>query len=325
MSTKRIVAEARFCPNYIFHLLAVAGVGFESDYAQRYSGSVFAADREFVVTHRKLLTFGSGSGGELCDAVIFLPIYFDLEHPEQLGRYYDVLCAALRNDDVSDFMRAYAARLADLERTWVKVNAEDVRSLSVHADALTEIGQIMARNVASYRADIWPSESARMGKIADKVNTYVSKYDLISRWERLTSRPFLFDQYTILLCSAIKNGPNANSIGYDLNVFYSDSDFDWMCQFISHEIGTHLLIRDFRAASEQPGISWKTLYAANESLARYLNCRVLGESEVTYRLDQFHAERFSAIFDSIYSHKPDVDFKWLLLEAVKRFEDSIDK
>jgi len=117
-----------------------------------------------------------------------------------------------------------------------------------------------------------------------------------------------FGAYEIVLVSATKNGPTANSLGYGRNVFYSSSDFDWLTQFISHETGTHILMGMLKAyvrpadgragaggdtAPADPGgagqgpdgpgaapYGFDLVYQAFENLARLYNTLILGTADI---------------------------------------------
>ncbi len=71
---KPIVATVEVGPNYIFHLMAVAGVGFESEYATTYGASVEPEDLETLRALHGRLIFQDGHGGELASIALFIPV-----------------------------------------------------------------------------------------------------------------------------------------------------------------------------------------------------------------------------------------------------------
>ncbi len=82
-SRRPIEAVIQFGTNYVFHLAAVARIGFDSEYADNYANSVSASDLDFLRAHRHLLTFGMGAGSDLVAVFLFFPAYFDLQTETQ--------------------------------------------------------------------------------------------------------------------------------------------------------------------------------------------------------------------------------------------------
>jgi len=76
---KHVVAVVEPGPDYSFHLLAVARVGFAGEYAERHRATVSAADRRCLEEHAALLAFGDGRRGKLTSLLVFLPAYLNLD------------------------------------------------------------------------------------------------------------------------------------------------------------------------------------------------------------------------------------------------------
>jgi hypothetical protein len=146
---------------------------------------------------------------------------------------------------------------------------------------------IFSRRPRASRPAVWPRERPALEAAADCLNSRLAATDLLGRWEEVTGIEFRAPRYDFVLSSAIENGPNANSLGYERTLFRPGPDLAWAVQFMSHEVGTHVLIEVFRAA--MPHHTFDRLYRAYECLARFYNRRVLNEPLV-YTLPGYDCE-----------------------------------
>ncbi len=316
MKTVKAVVEVG--PNYIFHLMAVARNGFDSDYAVRYRDTINAADLAALGEHRRDLVFRDSGSGNLAFLMIFFPAYLNLETSSALGEYFDLLNIGLAEGDCREFMSRYRDAFAR-QREWTHtVDGEWVLQKHLpYKDAITRLGEAYVRNFEPYRSHAWPIESERMRMLAVEINRYLDQADLVGRWESLVGIEFKSHLYQIVLCSAIKNGPSANSLGYERNVFYSGDDPNYMRKFISHEVGTHILFPAFRDLSH--GRDPSLAYKAYENLARYYNSLVLRSTEL-YPMSPFYdADTFFGIFESIHRCRPQISPVELALEGMAEY------
>lgn len=104
-----------------------------------------------------------------------------------------------------------------------------------------------------------------------------------------------YPSYEIVLCSALKDGPQANSLGYERNTFYHDYDLGWTTDFISHEVGTHIMMKIMVAEA------------------------ALGKHE--YGMSpQYHCEEFRAVYEEVSAREPGVTPARLLSEGLYAFK-----
>ncbi|MGB5105846.1 MAG: hypothetical protein WBP29_00590 [Candidatus Zixiibacteriota bacterium] len=287
MSRKAIVCDVELVPNYLLHLLASARVCFDSAYADKYESTVEASSVQFLRENRQLLSWGSGGGGELSEFVVTLPIIFELKSEKELSEYFELLIGALSTKSTEEFFRKYATVIEQLERTWFPLNQEALMGLAPLTEKLETCQEIVRRNFRRYEQSVWPDESRQMEKVAGELNDYFKGRDIIGKWEELTRKVLATAKYTIVLSSAIEGGPNANSMGYAKNMFSSRRSMDWTRDFISHEVGIHILMSEFRKLAESGKYEWRQLYGANECLAQFLNGIVLDKAVLAYDLQQF--------------------------------------
>ncbi len=279
MLHKPIRAVVEIGPNYIMHLLAVAKVGFDSEYSSRYTGTVKEVDLEYLRTQRSLLIFANGQMGQLTGLLIFLPCYLNLDSKTKLQEFFSLLLAGLREGQFQPFMDRYSEEIARLD-FWIQpVDSHWLAQYAAHSEEIARLALVYADNFDVYLDQVWTQEAPHISAVAASINDHFRKTDIITLWETLTNRQFKFDYYEIVLCSAIENGPNANSLGYERNMFYSGHDFAFMTQFISHEVGTHILI-DLIAPAFRGGMVYPfgLVYRTYENLAKFYNTRILGDT-----------------------------------------------
>ncbi len=245
---KEVIATVEMGPNYVFHLLAVAGIGFRSEYGETYAHTVEPGDLAFLREHAGLLWFLDGRGGALAGKGVFAPAYLSLDTEHDFEKYFALACRGFLGEP-GPFLARYGERLRGLN-AWLDPMDEayfaGVLALGPAADPVTavfrELGAVYARNLATYAREVWPAERPALERLASHLNDFLRGRGIIGAWERLTGLPFLFAPYQIVLVSATANGPDMNSLGYDRNVFYAGTDFDDIVHRISHETGSHLLI-----------------------------------------------------------------------------------
>lgn len=125
--------------------------------------------------------------------------------------------------------------------------------------------------------------------------------------------------YYILLCHANENGPDANSVSYNKNIFYYGSNEKYIVDFVSHEIGTHILIDLIYKNPETYNPSkFELIYATFENLARFYNIKVLERKNLNYTLNfKYKIEIFMEIFEKYY--KPGVKSETLFKSTLEHF------
>jgi hypothetical protein len=313
-------AVVQFGPNYVFHLAAVARIGFDSEYADKYADSVNASDLELLQRNRDLLTFGMGSGSDLVTIFLFLPAYFDLHSEADFAEYFSLLDEGCATGAFLDFFNRYADEFERLS-VWIAKTEfdKDLQSIFKHRETIETLGEIVIRNLPAYRASVWPIESARMGAVATTINKYLDILDPISAWEKITGVAYKLDCFRATLVSAIKNGPDADSLSYDTVVFHHDRPFDYMVQLIQHEIGTHILNGTMRQVDNLEKYEWKTLYAAYECLAKHYNQILLGMEQLAYSLASLREEQFLPIYRRLHDAEPAITPRELLLSGLDSY------
>jgi len=318
---KRITPKAELGANYILHLMATARIVFNSDYADKYETTIEKNDLEVLKKNKNRLTaFRSGSGEDsMADVVIGFPIAFALKSRSDYEKYFRILDDCFDSNSMSEFQKAYSEEISRFQKM-IPFDTEELIGFAVYRELISEIGQIIINNFQRYRTDVWPQEMEKMASVLDKLCACFESTDHIFRWENLTGRVFKTDYFIPSLCSAIKGGPDANSIGYDRVLFYYGRPFDELVQFVSHEVGTHILIDDYFNLLKTGKYDAGTLFMAYECLAMFYNKRILEVDETTYRLNEFPDIEFCRIYDEISDKNPDLTPPELLVKGLEVYQ-----
>jgi hypothetical protein len=185
---------------------------------------------------------------------------------------------------------------------------------------IASFGEALIRNIDAYIDRVWNIEKPAMLEKAAYINRYFDGTDRIREWERIAGRAFEFDVFEIVLCSAIKNGTDANSLGYDRVIFYNGSDRDTMTEFISHEIGTHIFIGMLKDVFGTGEFEFPILYEGYELLSRYYNTIILNKSPLSYPMSTFHVPEYLEIYQRLHEAKPSISPENLLIEGIRSFQ-----
>ncbi len=315
-----VKAVVQFGPNYVFHLAAAARIGFDSEYAEKYAGSVEESDLGFLQQHRELLTFGMGSGSDLITIFLFLPAYFDLQSGAHFAEYFSLLDEGCAVGGFRALFNHYGSEFERLGLWITKTEFEkDLSGIVHHRELIGKLGGIVMRNLPAYRDSVWPVESAKMDEVSSAINVHFSALNPISAWEKVTGIDYKLDCFRATLVSAIKNGPNADSLAYDTVVFHHDRPFDYMVQLIQHEIGSHILNETMRQLADLEKYEWNTLYAAYECLAKHYNQMLIGVEQPAYSLASLREEQFLPIYRSVHKAQPAITPRELLLRGLDSY------
>jgi hypothetical protein len=301
-NVKPVVFTLRLVPNFLWHMLAVGKIGYDSDYAEWWRHTVAEDDLLLLDSHRALLKFGEGEGGELAAFFAMLPAWLPIKSLDELRIYFEALDRTLEERSLRPISAAFPQAdwndrmlAEDLVSMDFPPNTEELRVIS------KELGAVYLRCFGRYETEVWPLAVDAMRGRASELSLHFAHRDFIAEWEQMLGLGFAGQRYEIVLCYANKNGPDYNSLGYCGNLCYYDKLYERTWQFVSHEIGTHLMIDTLLKLSKEPGINFRKLYAAFETLAMFCNRRLLGVTALAYDIPQFDDRRHLELYSRIYT------------------------
>ena len=104
---KPVLFTVEFGANYLWHLLAVARVGYESEYASEFRHTVAPAGLELIASCKTELAWLEDSGGPLSGFFVNLPAWLKLESQSDFKAYFDTLETALQEGSLQPFVTRF--------------------------------------------------------------------------------------------------------------------------------------------------------------------------------------------------------------------------
>ena len=319
--TKEIMVTAEEVPNYIFHLMTLGNIVPEDpEYISLYKDSLPAEDQAYLSEHRDMLYWGDGNTAVLTVPFFFIPAYINFQSSQDFNEYFDLLSSALHSADFNPFITKYNSYIKKMELMFGPINMEEyLQALIPYSQNVDEIGNIYKRNFQSYHLEVWPKEKIKLEQTAALLNTELQKYDLIGQWEKLIGKEFETDNYQIILFSSNKNGPNANSLGYERNTFYYGNDPEFIIQFISHEVGTHLLIENYHEVMQMNQFEFSELYGAFENLAEFYSVDFILKNKNP--LIGYDVETYYTIYQNLYEQNKNITPNEFMIKGLERYNN----
>lgn len=105
MNEKKVITVLEEGANYIFHILALAKIGYDSNYAEVYKDSMNENDLEYLELNKSLLEFANGNSGFLTTLYIFLPSRLNLDSGDKINEYFNLLVEAIKTKMQINFMK----------------------------------------------------------------------------------------------------------------------------------------------------------------------------------------------------------------------------
>jgi hypothetical protein len=279
-----VIFTDRLGPNFLWHMLAVTKISYDSEYADRFAESVQAKHRETLAGYERLLRFGEGETSALTGFFTFLPGWLRLESTSGFERYFTAMDRCLTEGSLRVFVEEF--READWTDPWFHHFTTDpgFPPSPVLRRAAEDLAAAYTESFDRYRDEVWPIARREMApRLAELMNVFALR-DYVIDWEAALGLAFESPSYEIVLCHSNKGGPDCNSLGYCGNLFNYSKPFDRTWQLVSHEIGTHLLFGSVMDLIGEGRYEQSKLYFAYEVLAMFFNKRVLGRGTLAYDL-----------------------------------------
>jgi hypothetical protein len=224
--SKDVVAVVEPFPNYVFHLLAVARVGFDSDYATRYRDTVPSDDLAVLDRHRDLLAWGDGRMGALTSIFVFFPVYLNLAKPDDCVEYYDMVAAGAKSGSSASLLSRYGEAM-ERQRFWVAPGdflSEPLGPAANHKDAVAELSRVFGRSYSTYLEKVWPREKTELDARATVLNRRLREENIIGRWEALVGETFRFPREPSPLHQLVHVGERALGGAFEVVAALEDRD-----------------------------------------------------------------------------------------------------
>lgn len=236
---KKLFCSDNIFPSYLGHLLGLSEIFHDDQYAQKYSNFISNSDCAWLNQNRELFQWGNGKAGPLFGYCLLISGYVNPSSENRIREYYDSLILLGDTADVSGLLKAFP-ELNSYQLNWGRLDhPQAIEMLEKYTSEITEFKNILIRNWDKFHANVWPVEQKHILHTTDIINSKLSNYGLIEKWEWATGLQFQCNQYEFVLSSGMRKAPRFNSLGYDKNWVYYETPL--LFESIIHEIGTHLL------------------------------------------------------------------------------------
>ena len=324
---KEIRIKYEIFTNYNAHLLGVAKIGFNSDYSKDYRHTINPEDLKFLQDNKSLLKWGNGQTNPLTNIFIFFPNYINLKSKSEISNYFNLLNDSVKSKSFDNFKKVYQSYISNLQN-WSEPDLNPI--LFSYKIEIQKLSEIYINNYDRFVEEVWPIEKAKIQGKVQILNSRLSKLNFIELWDNFTNLKFQFNYYDIILSSGIKNGPTANSLGYEKNWFYYNNDTDWLIQFICHETGTHILINLLKQImidkkDNNFDEDFNIMYQAYENLCSFYNHFILKSAGLkhSYEMRDYDSVRFYKIFDRIFSKNKNISAEILYREGINEYKKNV--
>lgn len=321
---KEIRVKYEIFTNYNSHLIGVAKIGFNSDYSKDYKHTINSEDFKFLQDNKSLLKWGDGKTSPLTNIFIFFPNYINLKSRSEISNYFNLLNDSVKSKSFDNFKKVYQSYISNLQN-WFELDLNP--TLFSYKNEIQKLSEIYINNYDRFVEEVWPIEKAKIQGKVQILSSRLSKLNFIELWENFTNLKFQFNYYDIILSSGIKNGPTANSLGYEKNWFYYNNDTEWLIQFICHETGTHILINLLKQIlidkkDNNFDEDFNIMYQAYENLCSFYNHFILKSAGLkhSYEMRDYDSVRFYKIFDRIFSKNKNISAEILYREGINEYK-----
>ena len=154
----KIVITDRFGPNFIWHMLAVARISYDSNYANKYQSSVYPHDLAFLKYNGWLLWIDTGEPSPLANSFVFLPAWLKLETRGEFREYFNIVRRVLISGDTNPIIKRYSeADWSDpiMKQVRQGIDFPDDADQNFH-DLFRRTAEIFMNSVNLYREQVWP-------------------------------------------------------------------------------------------------------------------------------------------------------------------------
>ncbi|HNX00570.1 MAG TPA: hypothetical protein PLE74_10985 [Candidatus Cloacimonadota bacterium] len=323
---KPIVFSISPVPNYLTFILCTCGINWRNEFSDQYSDFLNPKDKSFLINHATELSFGDGAGDPLMELFYFLPAHVCFEKDNRIIEYFQVLGYGASQGDFKQLFMRFHSDLEHIREYYPTFLNSFQETLAPERYSLIhDLAGIYQKYYPIFLNTIWSQAWEDFEYNRAWIETLYKGKTIIGDWEILTGLTFRNESYKLGLIPYLKYGPQANSLSYDKNLFYGNTDentLNYYRYFISHEVGTHLL-KEYtldRFSSEDENM-WTIAYIAMENIARFYNMKIIPIS-LKYPLGEmyYHESIFEKILTEIESEFPG-DITKQYMESITRYQE----
>lgn len=255
----RICFTANADTNYVFHMLSVAGCGYDNAYGAKYRDLYSREDLNILKANENLLTV---RGGQHCGALYHLM----------------VCCPARGKGRAKDYFR-------DLPR-----RTREDGEYAAYEREIGAVSAVMEKYYDHFIQNIWPQEKLKIQEYICELQRFFEESRFTERAEAMVGCPLQSDCFTAMLVTSVENGAEAIDISAEQDVFGIERSITDSVYFIGHEFIIYLL---FGALKGENAFQKMETWAVTEGLAEYYLRKIMGDTRF-FDGQQIYADFFEA-------------------------------
>ncbi|RDY27850.1 hypothetical protein CHL78_007550 [Romboutsia weinsteinii] len=310
MSSIKVIVSKN--SNYIYHMLSVSKCGYDNSYGKKYRKYHDELEINILKKHERYITVCGGEHcGELYAICISMPASFD---DDILKEYFLALLDLFKNENLElnfkKYKNIYELSFSSLDINYTS-HKEFYLSLLHLKSEIIEISQVMINNYNTYIKYVWNDAKNEINIKVNELNKVISKVKYAKMWEKELGYKFKHENFHVVLCNSIENGPQGINISSNKNIFYITDDNILMSKFISHEFGIYLLVD---ILFNMDSFNMFSHYQLLESLAEYYNELICGGCK--------YFNEFSEYIDfyrTLQQNNTSISPKEMFLNAIKYY------
>jgi len=272
----RLKFKESICASYIFHMLSVANIGYDNEYGDKYRCYHDLQDLELLKKHSNFLTSEGGVHcGQLAVLMVGIPATYDTLMEMEL--YFKSIVELINSGDIDRKYPIFRNRFTGEEFE----DSEEQRAFTHelyemfkgYLHEIEDIAHIMIKNSSLFQEKIYDETRRIVAQYTKEFSQTMDKYgDLMSSWEKVLSVRYRIPYFNVILVEGIDNGAQAIDINQRNDVFGMFMNHEELVRFISHELGTYLIIENL---SEEIKTNLFDYWNALESLSSCLNMKYI--------------------------------------------------
>lgn len=233
--------------NYVFHMLSVAGCGYDNPYGDRYAPRYPQEELAVLKQYETLITV---CGGVHCGALYGIFVC-------------EAACAKLS-------AKEYYTELIH------RATADDLPpDLAEYREAICRLAAVMVKYYDDYVENIWSIEQRKITQYIPAVQKLFEDCNFTEQAEAAVGAQLPCDYFTATLVTSVENGAEAIDISVEQDVFGIERTPVDAFYFIGHEFIIYLL---FEALKGENAFRGPDTWNITEGLAEYYLKQILGDT-----------------------------------------------
>lgn len=273
MDSREVIVIEKYT-NYLYHMLAVAKVGYESEYSIKYEEMYDKEDLDTLRKYSHMLKINDGENlGEVYELLICTGSNIARNSREDFMNYFYALIDIFSDEPIYSlrkYEKIFCEKLDLLKSEFEDYIIELKKTYKDYKEAIVSIARIFLKNIVIYEDIVWEDEVLLIEKSCEKLDKKLKDIRLIDKWEEALNLEYNTEKLEIALCIALKGGPLVISCEENRYILYSELEIEYLVEFISHEIGGYIILSELDPSPED--------FHIIESLIGFYNEKILGHT-----------------------------------------------